>query len=642
MAKETKTTNDPFEVTANPEFSKFIHLSRYSRWREDLGRRESWQETVDRWADFWKGRYPKQKELIENELKPAVYNLEVMPSMRSLMTAGPALDRDEVAGYNCSYLTIDSPRSFDEMLYVLMCGTGVGYSVERQYVQKLPEIAEEFHDTDSTIVFSDSKIGWASGYRELISLLYAGKIPKLDFSKIRPAGERLKTFGGRASGPDPLRDLCRFTISIFKKAAGRKLNSLECHDICCKIAEIVVVGGVRRAALISLSNLSDDRMRGAKSGQWWIDNPQRALANNSYVTDEKPQFEVFLQEWLSLHESKSGERGIFSRTAAKNQASKTERRDPDYEFGTNPCSEIILRDKQFCNLSTCVVRENDTKEDLKKKVRIATIIGTMQSSLTNFRYLRKKWKDNTEEEALLGVSMTGIMDSPLLNGDSNQLESIQNELREYSNEVNEVWHKEFGVNRSASITCVKPEGTSSELCSTASGIHPRFSRYYIRTVRADIKDPLAQFMIDQGFYYENDQMNSSNYVFYFPVKSPDNAKTADDFDALSQLNLWKTYQDNFTEHKPSMTCYYSDSEFLGVGQWIWDNFESISGIAFLPRNDHIYPQAPFQPISKEEYEEWMERMPKDVDWDLFPMYENYDQTKGTQEFACSAGGCSIE
>lgn len=637
------TTKDPFvKHTSNPEYSKFIHLSRYSRWREDLGRRESWDETVERWADFWKGRFPEKTDLIENELKPAVYNLEVMPSMRSLMTAGPALDRDEVAGYNCSYLAIDSPRSFDEMLYVLMCGTGVGYSVERQYIQKLPEVAEEFHKSDTTIVFSDSKIGWATGVRELISLLYSGKIPQLDYSKIRGPGERLKTFGGRASGPEPLRDLCRFIISIFKKAAGRKLNSLECHDICCKIAEIVVVGGVRRAALICLSNLSDDRMRGAKSGQWWIDNPQRALANISYVTDEKPQFEVFLNEWFSLHESKSGERGIFSRQAAKNQAIKTGRRDPDYEFGTNPCSEILLRDKQFCNLTTVIARENDTKKDLKRKVRIATIIGTMQASLTNFRYLRKKWAQNTAEEALLGVSITGIMDSPLLNGDSDELENIQQELNQEADDTNDFWHESFGVNRSASITCVKPEGTSSELCSTASGIHPRFSRYYIRTVRADVKDPLAHFMIDQGFYYENDQMNSSNYVFYFPVKSPDNAKTADDFDALSQLNLWKTYQDNYTEHKPSMTCYYSDDEFLGVGQWIWDHFDSISGIAFLPRVDHIYPQAPFQPIDEKEYNEWLERMPKNVEWDKFPEYEQYDQTKGTQEFACTAGGCSIE
>ena len=637
-------TTDPFELnTSNAQYSKFIHLSRYSRWRDDLGRRESWEETVDRLISFWESRYPEFSDTLRNEVEPAIYNLEVMPSMRSLMTAGKALDRDEVAGYNCSYLAIDNPKCFDELMYILLCGTGVGYSVERQYVKQLPEVAEEFHETETPIIFSDSKVGWASGFRELISLLYAGKIPKLDFSRIRPAGERLKTFGGRASGPEPLRDLCNFAIQMFKKARGRKLSSLECHDLVCKIAQVVVVGGVRRSACISLSNLSDDRMRGAKSGQWWVDNAQRALANNSYVADERPQFDVFLSEWLSLHESKSGERGIFSRVASKKQAERNGRRDPAYDFGTNPCSEIILRDKQFCNLTEVIVRPTDTPEDLERKVRIATILGTLQASLTNFRYLRKRWKQNTEEEALLGVSMTGIMDHPVLNGYNKEVNmgEILSDLREKSVEVNEEWAKKIGINPAAAITCVKPSGTVSQLTDTASGIHPRFSPYYLRTVRADKKDPLAQFMINQGFYCEVDQMSSDNYVFYFPIKSPDKAITANDMTALEQLDLWKKYQDHWCEHKPSMTCYYSDDEFLGVGQWIWDHFETVSGIAFLPRTDHIYPQAPYQPISKEEYERWVDSMPQNVDWDLFPEYEKEDATSGTQEFACAAGGCEI-
>lgn len=635
---------DPFEITSNPEYSKFIHLSRYSRWRDDLGRRETWEETVDRLMEFWEGRFPELKDVIWNKIKPAIYNLEVMPSMRSLMTAGKALDRDETSLYNCAFTVIDSPRAFDEILYLLMVGCGVGFSVERQYIAQMPEVAETFHDTDTTIVFADSKIGWASGYRELISLLYAGKVPKMDYSKVRPAGARLKTFGGRASGPIPLKDLCDFTIQVFKKARGRKLNSLECHDIVCKIAQSIVFGGVRRSACISLSNISDDRMRNAKSGQWWMDNPQRAMANNSYVATEIPDFDVFLQEWLALHESKSGERGIFSLPAAQNQAKKTGRRDHTQVLGTNPCSEIVLRDKQFCNLTEVVVRAEDSKQDLLGKIEIASILGTLQASVTNFRYLRKKWRQNTEEEALLGVSLTGIMDHPLLNGtgDADELKNTLSELKERIIQVNEEWAERIGINPSKSVSCTKPSGTVSQLVDSASGIHPRFSPYYLRTVRADKKDPLAMFMIDQGFYYEVDQMGGESYVFYFPIKSPEGAVTTNDMTALQQLELWKTYQDYYCEHKPSMTCYYSDDEFLGVGQWIWDNFDSVSGIAFLPRTDHIYPQAPYQPITKEVYEEWVERMPKDVDWGLFPAYEAEDSTTSTMELACSSGSCEIQ
>jgi ribonucleoside-diphosphate reductase alpha chain len=626
--------------TSNPEYSRYIHRSRYARYRDDLGRRETWAETVQRLEDYWVNRHPDLEDDIK-EATQAVYNLEVMPSMRSLMTAGPALDRDHMAGFNCSYLAIDHPKAFDEMMYVLMCGTGVGYSVERQYVAKLPEVAEDFHETDTTIVFADSKIGWASGYRELISLLYAGKVPELDFSKLRPAGARLKTFGGRSSGPDPMRILCAFTVDVFRKAAGRKLSSLECHDLCCKIAEVVVVGGVRRSALISLSNLSDDRMRKAKSGQWWEDNAQRALANNSACYTEKPEFDVFLDEWKALYESKSGERGLFSRVAAQKQA--PERRDTDHEFGTNPCSEIVLRSNQVCNLSEVVIRPQDTLDDLKRKVRIAAILGTLQSTLTNFRYLRKIWQKNTEEERLLGVSLTGIMDHPELNGSDLDvsLSAALEQLKQVAIDTNKEFADKLGIQQSAAITCVKPSGTVSQLVDSASGIHPRYSEYYLRTVRADVKDPLAQFMQDQGFYHEQDVMSPSNLVFYFPMKSPDGVHTASTLPAMEQLRMWEQYQDHWCEHKPSMTCYYREDEFLEVGQWVWDNFDKISGISFLPYSDHVYKQAPYQPCTKEVYEEWCEKMPKDVNWALLAEYENTDMTTGSQELACVGSNCEI-
>jgi len=632
---------DPFvSKTSNPEYSKYIHRSRYARFNESEGRRETWEETVDRLISFWQERHP---DLYLKEVRDAIYNLDVMPSMRSLMTAGPALDRDNVAGYNCSYLPIDSPRSFDEMMYVLMCGTGVGYSVEQKYVNKLPEVAESLHETDTVIVFGDSKIGWASGYRELISLLYSGKIPKLDFSRIRPSGSRLKTFGGRASGPEPLKQLCAFTTEIFKKAAGRKLTTIECHDLCCKIAEVVVVGGVRRSALISLSDLQDDRVRVAKSGQWWVDNSQRALANNSAVYEEKPEFQVFLDEWKSLYESKSGERGIFSRKASQKQSAKNGRRDPSYEFGTNPCSEIILRPYQFCNLTEVVVRPSDDMDELRRKVKIATILGTLQSTLTNFRYLRKIWKKNTEEERLLGVSLTGIMDHPIL-GDvySTVLGERLDELRELSVSVNKEWAEMLGIPQSAAITCVKPSGTVSQLVDSASGIHPRYSKYYLRTVRADRKDPLAQFMVEKGFYYEEDVMNNSNLVFYFPMSSPYTAITANDMTCREQLDLWHIYQEHWCEHKPSMTAYYRDDEFLQAGDWIWSNFDSISGVSFLPYSEHTYAQAPYQPVDEATYKEWLEKMPKDIDWEELAVFEGgIDNTTGSQELACVGNSCEL-
>lgn len=622
------------------QYQSFIHKSRYARWIESEGRRETWEETVNRYVDFFKERGQLDDESGQ-EVYEAIHALEVMPSMRCMMTAGEALKRDNVAGFNCSYLHIDHPRAFDELMYVLMCGTGVGFSVERNFIAKLPEVAEEFHKTNSVIVVSDSKLGWSSAFRELIAMLYAGKIPNWDMGRIRPAGARLKTFGGRASGPDPLNDLFNFCVGVFTKAAGRKLTSIECHDVCCKIADIVVVGGVRRSALISLSNLSDNRMAKAKSGQWWESEGQRRLANNSVAYTEKPDFEAFLSEMHTLYDSKAGERGIFSRVAAKKIAGRNGRRDAEQDFGTNPCSEIILRSNEFCNLSEVVIRENDDLDSLKRKVRIATIIGTLQSTLTDFRYLRVRWKRNTEEEALLGVSLTGIMDHWLLSKPSTDLEKWLTEMKGVAVETNKEWAEKLGVNQSVAITCVKPSGTVSQLVDSASGIHPRFSKHYIRRVRSDRKDPLAIYMDKAGFPVEKDVMNDSTAVFSFPVKSPETSVTVKQVGAMEQLKLWKAYQDFWCEHKPSVTVYYTDSEFLKVAQWIWDNFDTVSGISLLPTSDHIYQQAPYEEIDENQYEELVAAMPQDVDWENLAQFEEEDNTTGSQELACAGGACEI-
>jgi len=623
------------------QYQSFIHKSRYARWLEDEGRRETWDETCSRYVDFF-----KEREQLDDESGQEIWNainaLEVMPSMRCMMTAGEALKRDNVAGFNCSYLHIDHPRAFDELMYVLMCGTGVGFSVERNFINKLPEVAETFHKTSSTIVVSDSKLGWASAFRELIAMLYAGKLPQWDMSRVRPAGARLKTFGGRASGPEPLQDLFRFCVEIFQKAKGRKLTSIECHDVCCKIADIVVVGGVRRSALISLSNLSDQRMSKAKSGQWWIDQGQRRLANNSVAYTEKPDFEAFLTEMKNLYESKSGERGLFSRVAAQKIAARNGRRDAEYDFGTNPCSEIILRSNEFCNLSEVVVRADDTLETLKEKVRKATIIGTLQSTLTDFRYLRVRWKRNTEEEALLGVSLTGIMDHEVLgNPESEVLPKWLEEMRDVSIETNKEWAARLGVNQSVAITCVKPSGTVSQLVDSASGIHPRFSKHYIRRVRSDKKDPLALYMEQAGFPMEQDVMSPTSVVFSFPVKSPEASTCVRDVGAMHQLRLWKTYQNHWCEHKPSVTVYYTDSEYLQVAQWIWDNFDLCSGISLLPTSDHTYQQAPYEDIDEEEYKKLVNEMPQNVNWEDLAQFEKEDNTTGSQELACVGGACEI-
>jgi len=640
------------------DYQNFIALSRYARWKEDEQRRETWGETVERYFDYMekhlgqKHNYAMPEEL-RAELEEAVLNQDIMPSMRALMTAGPALDRCHVGGYNCSYVPVDSPRAFDETMYILMCGTGVGFSVERHNVEKLPIVNETMHDTDTVIKVGDSRPGWAKSLRELISLLYAGQIPKWDTSEVRPAGARLKTFGGRASGPAPLENLFNFCIKKFKGAAGRRLYPIECHDIMCKIGEVVVVGGVRRSALISLSNLNDDQMAHAKSGQWW-DEPQkniyregqRALANNSVAYKEKPQMGTFMREWLSLYESGSGERGIFNRQSAQKQAAKNGRRDAEQDFGTNPCSEIILRPYQFCNLSEVVVRASDTQQTLTEKVRLATILGTFQSTLTDFKYLRKIWRNNTEEERLLGVSLTGIMDNAMMSGKSAHLGknigATLNALRVQAVTTNAAMASELNIPISTAITCVKPSGTVSQLVDSASGIHARHNPYYIRTVRGDNKDPITQFMISQGIPAEPDVTKpDSTTVFSFPMKAPTGAVCREDMSAIEQLELWLTYQQHWCEHKPSVTITVKEHEWMEVGAWVYEHFDEVSGISFLPFSDYVYQQAVYQDISKEEYEEALSFMPKFIDWVKLQEFEKEDHTSGGRELACSAGVCEV-
>ena len=630
-------------------YQEFIHLSRYSRWLPEKKRRETWDETIKRYFDFFQEHLKETcnytlKPKLREELETAILNLRVMPSMRCLMTAGEALKRENIAGYNCSYIAISRVQSFDEILYVLMNGTGVGFSVERQYITQLPIVAEEFHPSDTVITVADSKLGWAKAYKEFLGLLWIGQIPKWDLSKVRPAGSPLKTFGGRASGAEPLDNLMHFTINTLTGAAGRRLSSIECHDIVCKIAEVVVVGGVRRSALISLSNLSDDRMRHAKSGQWWNDNPQRALANNSACYTEKPDMGIFMDEWRALYESKSGERGIFNRQSANKQVERIGRRIVDgHEFGTNPCAEIILRDREFCNLSEVVVRANDTEESLLEKIRLATILGTFQSTLTNFKYVSSMWRKNCEEERLLGVSLTGIMDSRITNGKSNKdLVKLLEGLKKEAIEVNKEFAKELGINQSVSVTCVKPSGTVSQLVDAASGIHARHNPYYIRTVRGDKKDPLTKLMTELGFPVEDDEMNPSHTaVFSFPMKVDRSAVFRTDLTAIQQLDLWKIYQEHWCEHKPSVTISVKEDEWLEVGAWVYKNFDQMSGVSFLPFSEHTYRQAPYQDCDREQYENLLKVMPKDVDWSQLSKYETVDTTIASQELACTSGSCEI-
>ena len=623
------------------DYQHFIATSRYARWLDEEGRRETWSETVSRYVDYMAERTGLDTDTTE-EIWDAIHNLDVMPSMRALMTAGKALDRDNTAGYNCSYLPVDDPKSFDEAMYILLCGTGVGFSVERQYIDRLPEVPEKLFDSHTTIVVSDSKEGWAKAFRQLVALLYAGEIPTYNTSKVRPAGARLKIFGGRASGPAPLVDLFKFTINMFKGAVGRKLTSYECHSIMCKIGEIVVVGGVRRSAMISLSNLSDIRMRHAKTGQWWETAPHMALSNNSVVYTDKPDSETFLREWTSLVESKSGERGIFNRISAQYQAKKNGRRDPEHAFGTNPCSEIILRPYQFCNLTEVVVRKDDTRKSLQRKIAIATILGTMQSKLTNFPYLRKIWKNNTEEERLLGVSLTGIMDSPLTNGREMGLCERLEVFRKVAVDTNKKYADLLNIPPSTAITCVKPSGTVSQLCDSASGIHARHSQYYIRTVRGDNKDPLTKFMIDQGVSSEPCVMKpDTTTVFSFPMKSPERSRMRDSMSALEQLRVWLIYQEYWCEHKPSITVTVKEDEWFDVGAFVFKNFDKMSGVSFLPHSDHVYQQAPYQECTEEEYNDMISKTTKRIDWGKLKDFEKGDTTSGSQTMACSGDSCEI-
>jgi ribonucleoside-triphosphate reductase (thioredoxin) len=627
-------------------YNTFIAKSRYSRYLDDKGRREHWNETVARYFDFMenhlakKQNYTLTKEL-RKELEEAVVNLEVVPSMRAVMTAGPALERQNVAAFNCSYLPIDDPKAFDEAMYILLCGTGVGFSVEQQYVKKLPEVPEQLFDSKSTVVVSDSKEGWAKSLRQLIALLYSGEIPKFDTSRVRPAGARLKTFGGRASGPGPLEELYKFCVAKFKGATGRRLTSLECHDILCKIGEVVVVGGVRRSAMISLSDLTDDKMAHAKAGAWWDGNGQRALANNSATYEETPSIGQFMREWSSIYESHSGERGIFNREASQQQAAKNGRRDASFAFGTNPCSEIILRPYQFCNLSSCIIRSDDTMDTIESKIRIATILGTFQASLTDFPYLRKIWQKNTEDEALLGVSMTGICDNALLNDpDDEDLPARLERLRDVAITVNAEFANAIGINQSVAVTAVKPEGTVSQLCSTASGIHPQHSKYYIRRVRADNKDPLTQFMTDAGFVGEPCVMKpESTTVFSFPVKVNDGALLREELSALKHLKLWLLFQRHYTEHKPSVTISVKEHEWMDVGAWVYKHFDEVTGVSFLPMDGGSYKQAPYEECSEENYQELLAKQPVGIDWDGFKEYD--DNVEGVQTLSCTAGGCEI-
>ena len=632
----------------NP-YENFIALSRYARWIPEENRREKWSETVDRYFEFMldhllkENSYTPSAELVK-ELKQYVVDRNVMPSMRSVMTAGAALERDHVAGYNCSFIPVDNPRSFDETMYILMCGTGVGFSVEYKYINKLPAIPESVEKSTTIITVDDSKQGWAKAYRELLALLWSGQIPSIDVSKLRPSGARLKTMGGRSSGPQPLINLFDFTIKVFKGAVGRNLKPIECHDIMCKIGEVVVVGGVRRSAMISLSNINDIEMAGAKSGNWWESNPQRSLSNNSVAYSRKPEMAQFIAEWKSVYDSKSGERGIYNVAAAQRQAAKYGRRDPEIHYGTNPCSEIILRPYQFCNLSEVVIREKDTIEEIQNKVRLATILGTWQSTLTDFKYLRKIWKDNTEEERLLGVSLTGQFGHKLMSGkeDIDKLEKVLEDLRNIARETNKGEAKKIGIQESAAITCVKPSGTVSQLVGVSSGMHPWHSQYYIRTVRGSKGDPISTFLKEVGIPVEDDVMKPTDtYVFSFPIKAPEGAIVRSDLTALDHLNTWLVYQRAWCEHKPSITVSVKEDEWMEVGAWVYKHFDEVSGISFLPHSDHTYKQAPYQEVTKEEYEDLLSKMPKSIRWEDLSFYETEDGTDASPIFACTSGECEI-
>lgn len=628
-------------------YKNFIHISRYARWLDSQSRRETWSESVKRYMTFIKKHLLeehlyKSEEPIFDEIEQAILEHDIMPSMRALMAAGPAMDSDNICAYNCSFIAIDSLRAFDESMYILMNGTGVGFSVDNDFIKNLPVIADEFYTTETTIVVEDSKVGWAKAYKELVSLLANGQVPAWDMHKVRPAGARLKTFGGRASGPEPLKELFRFTTQVFKNARGRRLKPIEAHDIMCKIGEVVVVGGVRRSALISLSNLDDFEMAKAKSGQWWENQPQRALANNSSIYTAKPTIAQFLREWRNLYDSKSGERGIFNVDAVRKHIEKTGRRDASKVWGTNPCAEILLRPNEFCNLTEVVIKETDDQASLANKIRLATILGTWQSTLTNFKYIRRSWKVNCEEERLLGVSLTGIFGNKLTSTNGPELAKLLDQLRVCAIAVNAAEAEKLGIPASVAITCVKPSGTVSQLTGVSSGIHPWYSEYYIRTVRADNKDPLTAFLKASDIPSEPDVMKPENTtVFSFPIKAPEGAVVTKNLTAIEHLEIWKTYRTHWTEHNPSVTINVREDEWMDVGAWVYRNFDHIGGVSFLPASEHTYRQAPYQEITKEEYEQAVGKMPKDISWQDLSMFETEDGTTGTQELACVAGVCEI-
>jgi ribonucleoside-triphosphate reductase len=636
-------------MTMSP-YQSFIATSRYARWLEDESRRETWEESANRYLSFMskhiKDKYDYDASSLISEIQDLFLNRKVLGSMRALMTAGPALERSNIAGYNCSYLPVDDLVAFDEILYILMNGTGVGFSVEKRYVEKLPEVPRFLdHRTDYVIEVEDSKEGWAKALRALVLALYQGVKPKWDTSAVRPAGSRLKTFGGRSSGPAPLEELFEYLLGVFESALGRQLTTLEVFDIVCKIASVVVVGGVRRSALIALTDLDDVDLTTAKSGEWWIDSPHRALANISAVYNGRPTQSQFMQEWKNIYDSKSGERGIFNREASQKQAAKYGRREEFIDYGTNPCSEIILRPFQFCNLSTVVVEETDTLSSLMDKVEYATILGTWQSTLTDFQYLRPIWKLNTEDERLLGVSMTGQMGHSVLNGSegSDRLESWLRAIRNVAVNTNVAMAKDLGIAPSAAITCVKPEGTTSQLVGASSGMHTWHSQYYTRRVRGDKKDPLTRFMQDFGIPTEDCVVSPDNtVVFSFPIAAPAGAMTRKDLTALEHLELWLSYQRYWTEHKPSVTITMQEDEWLEVGAWVWKNFNELSGVAFLPYSDHVYQQSPYEDLTADEYSALLKIMPDNLPWEDLSWYEKFDTTTGMQELACSAsGGCEV-
>ncbi|OHA58490.1 MAG: ribonucleoside-triphosphate reductase [Candidatus Vogelbacteria bacterium RIFOXYD1_FULL_44_32] len=627
----------------NP-LGEFVYYRTYANWIEDEGRRETWIETVERYISFMQenmGALLTEAEY--DEIRQTILKQEAMPSMRLMQFAGKAARATNVCAYNCSYIAPTKLEDFAEIMYVSMCGTGAGYAAESQNIQQLPIIKRQTGEKIATHTVEDSKEGWCNALTLGFKTWYDGKDVDFDFSQLRPAGARLKTMGGKSSGPEPLRQLLTFTRDHILRKQGKRLSNLDAHDIICKIGEIVVAGGVRRSALISLSDFDDTDIRDAKKGLFWITDPQRSLANNSAVYNEKPTASDFLAEWTALVKSGTGERGIFNRGGLKTSMPERRRKisaNHFDKFGTNPCGEIILRSKQFCNLSEVVARAEDTEETLLKKIRIATILGTYQSTLTKFRYLSDEWRQNCEEERLLGVSITGQWDCPAVRN----AETLR-KMRDYAIEVNKEYAKRFGVNESTSITCVKPSGTVSQTVDAASGMHPRHAAYYIRRIRISATDSLFKMLKDQGVPYNPEVGQSlegaTTYVLDFPVKAPDNSTFKDDLSALEQLKYWQMLKENYTEHNPSVTISVGENEWIVVANWLYENWEMIGGLSFLPRSEHVYQLAPYEEIDEARYQELVKGF-ADMDFSKIMSYELKDETEVKKELACAGGTCEIE